>query len=78
MSHHVHRVRRRRRAKLARPGINVLTPAMIAIGGGALLLGFALGLFLLTYGPRAYSSWRETRLLRNASALLAQDNFNEA
>lgn len=78
MSHHVHRVRRRRRAKPARTGINVLTPAMIAIGAGALLLGFALGLFLLTYGPRAYSSWRETRLLRNASTMLAQDNFDGA
>jgi hypothetical protein len=78
MSNHVHRVRRRRRTKPARTGINVLTPAMIAVGAGALLLGFALGLSLLTYGPRAYSSWRETRLLRNASTLLAQDNFDGA
>jgi lipopolysaccharide biosynthesis regulator YciM len=78
MSHHVHRLRRRRRAKPARIGVNVLTPAMIAVGAGALLVGFALGLSLLTYGPRAYSSWRETRLLRNASAMLAQDNFDGA
>ncbi|MDP9004826.1 MAG: tetratricopeptide repeat protein [Verrucomicrobiota bacterium] len=78
MSNHVHRVRRRRRAKQARTGINVFTPAMIAVAAGALFLGFALGLFLLTYGPRAYSGWRETRLLRNASTMLAQDNFDGA
>jgi lipopolysaccharide biosynthesis regulator YciM len=51
---------------------------MIAVGAGALLLGLTLGLFLLTYGPRAYGSWRETRLLRDASSLLAHDNFDGA
>ncbi|MEY2563842.1 MAG: hypothetical protein QOH88_2035 [Verrucomicrobiota bacterium] len=78
MSHHAPRVRRRRRTKPARTSINVLTPAMIAVGAGALLLGLTLGLFLLTYGPRAYGSWRETRLLRDASSLLAHDNFDGA
>jgi lipopolysaccharide biosynthesis regulator YciM len=56
----------------------VLTPVRIAICAGALIVGFGVGLFLLTYGPRAYSGWRETRLLKRASALLAQDNFDGA
>jgi hypothetical protein len=42
------------------------------------MLGFAVGLFLLTYGPEAYSGWRETRLLKRASAMLAQQDFDGA
>jgi len=42
------------------------------------VLGFAVGLFLLTYGPEAYNSWRETRLLKRASAMLAQQDFDGA
>ncbi|MEY2557616.1 MAG: hypothetical protein QOE34_1041 [Verrucomicrobiota bacterium] len=78
MSQHVRRVRRKRRTKSIRNGIGVLTPVRIAICAGALIVGFGVGLFLLTYGPRAYSGWRETRLLKRASALLAQDNFDGA
>jgi thioredoxin-like negative regulator of GroEL len=42
------------------------------------VLGFAVGLFLLTYGPEAYSGWRETRLLKRASSMLAQQDFDGA
>ena len=42
------------------------------------MLGFAIGLFCLTYGPEAYSGWRETRLLKRASAMLAQQDFDGA
>jgi predicted Zn-dependent protease len=42
------------------------------------VLGFAVGLFLLTYGPEAYSGWREKRMLNRASAMLAQQNFEGA
>jgi predicted Zn-dependent protease len=76
MTKHVRRSRRRRRAKP--PGAAVFTPARAAICGGALLVGFGLGLFLLTYGPRTYTGWRETRLLQRASALLAQQDFDGA
>ena len=31
-------------------------------------------MFLLSYGPEAYGSWREKRLLNRASAMLAQQN----
>jgi predicted Zn-dependent protease len=42
------------------------------------MLGFAVGLFLLNYGPEAYSGWRETRLLTRASTMLAQQDFDGA
>jgi hypothetical protein len=42
------------------------------------VLGFAVGLFLLTYGPEAYSGWREKRLLNRASAMLAQQDLEGA
>ena len=78
MSQHVRRVRRKRRTKSLRGGSTVLTPTRIAICAGALLLGFGVGLFLLTYGPRAYIGWRETRLLKRASSMLEQQNFDGA
>jgi hypothetical protein len=76
MAKHMRRIRRKRRVKP--PGAAVFTPTRAAICGGALLLGFGLGLFLLTYGPQTYSSWRETRLLKRASAMLAQQDFDGA
>lgn len=76
MARHVRRIRRKRRVKP--PGSAVFTPARAAICAGALVLGFAVGLFLLTYGPEAYNSWRETRLLKRASAMLAQQDFDGA
>ena len=42
------------------------------------MLGFALGLFFLTYGPEVYSGWREARLLKRASTMLAQQDFDGA
>jgi predicted Zn-dependent protease len=76
MAKHLRRSRRKRRVKP--PGAAVFTPAKAAICGGALLAGLGLGLFLLTYGPETYSGWRETRLLKRASALLAQQDFEGA
>jgi predicted Zn-dependent protease len=69
-------MRRKRRVKP--PGAAIFTPARAAICGGALLVGFAIGLFLLTYGPQTYESCRETRLLKRASALLAQQDLDGA
>jgi hypothetical protein len=76
MAKHVRRIRRKRRVKP--PGSAVFTPARAAICGGALALGFAVGLFLLTYGPATYGGWRETRLLKQASAMLARQDFDGA
>ena len=72
-------VRRSRRARRAKPpGSGVFTPARAAIAGGSLVLGFALGLLLLTYGPETYNGWREKRLLTTASALLGRQDFDGA
>jgi thioredoxin-like negative regulator of GroEL len=35
-------------------------------------------MILLTYGPEAYNGWREARLLRRASTMLAQQDFDGA
>src|SRR5438105_8134813 len=76
MAIHIRRIRRKRRVKP--PGSAIFTPARAAISGGALVLGFVAGLSLLTYGPEAYSGWREARLLRRASTMLAQQDFEDA
>ena len=76
MAKHVRRIRRKRQAK--RPGASTFTLARAAIAGGALVLGFALGLFLLTCGPETYGGWQEKRLLKRASAMLAQQDFEGA
>jgi len=76
MAKQMRRSRRKRRVKP--PGAAVFTLTRAAICGGALLLGFGLGLFLLTYAPQTYGSWRETRLLKRASAMLAQQDFDGA
>lgn len=78
MAEHVRRVRRRRRAKRVRTGPLRFTPARLAICGASLVLGFLFGWVLLTYGPKAYRGWRESSLLKQASALLAKEDFDGA
>ena len=78
MAEHVRRVRRRKRVKRARSSYLVFTPGRIAICAVFLIAGFAFGYALLTYGPQAYGRWKEARLLREASALLAKDDFDGA
>src|SRR5438045_2423963 len=75
MPPHDPRVRRRRRV---RGRSLVFAPARVATGTGALLGGFALGLFLLSYAPETYSRWHEGRLLKRATAMLAADDFDGA
>src|SRR3954463_13019195 len=78
MAEHVRRVRRRKRVKRVRSGRFVFTPGRIAICSVFLVAGFAFGYALLTYGPQAYGRWKEARLLREASTLLAKDDFDGA
>ena len=56
------------RARSVRGGLIVL----------ALVAGFALGLLVLTVGPKIVNAWRESRLLRQAETNLKQGNFNGA
>jgi Tfp pilus assembly protein PilF len=44
----------------------------------AVIVGFALGLLVLTIGPKIVNAWRESRLLRQAETNLKQGNFNGA
>lgn len=76
MARHVRRIRPTRRVKP--PKSIVYAPSKSVIWGSVLLLGLATGLFLLAYGPNAYHGWRETRLLKRASAMLAQQDFDGA
>src|SRR5688572_5958601 len=78
MAEHVRRVRRKRRVKRARGGHLTFTPARIAICAVSLVLGFSFGFALLTYGPQAYSGWREARLMKRATELLAKEDFDGA
>ena len=78
MAEHVRRVRRRRRVKRARSGPLKFTPVRLAICAGSLLLGFGFGWMLLTSGPKAYAGWRESSLLKSATALMAREDFDGA
>lgn len=78
MAEHVRRVRRRRRVKRVRSGRLQFTPVRLAICGASLVLGFLFGWILLTYGPQAYRGWRESKFLKQASALLAKEDFDGA
>ena len=77
MSEHI---RRRRKKRVKSPGgtRTTLTANRAAICAVSLILGFAAGLFFLTYGPQAYSGWRESRLLKRASTMLEKDDFDSA
>jgi predicted Zn-dependent protease len=44
----------------------------------AVMAGFALGLLVLTIGPKLVNTWRESRWLRQAETNLKQENFNGA
>ncbi|MFN2507768.1 MAG: hypothetical protein ABR589_03235 [Chthoniobacterales bacterium] len=49
-----------------------------AIFAAAVTVGFIVGFLFLSYAPRAYSSWRESRLLRHAADMLGKQDLNEA
>src|SRR3954464_4041070 len=78
MAEHVRHVRRRRRVKRVRSGNLKFTPARLAICAVSLIAGFGVGWVLLTYGPQAYRGWRESNLLKNASTMLAKEDFDGA
>ena len=65
-----------KRVRRKRPRIqeSSRSKARIAVYVAAVVVGAALGLAFTSYAPRAYSGWRESRLLKRASALMeAQD-----
>ena len=71
MATEVRRVRRKRRRIQT---TSAVAKSRIAIYLLAAAVGVAVGVAFMTYAPRAYSGWRESRLLKRASALMdAQD-----
>lgn len=74
MAKQVRRVRRKRHRDRPVP----LLKGRTAIYGIAVLLALGLGFLCLTYAPRAYSSWRESRLLKRASELLQKEDLEGA
>ncbi len=77
MAEKVRHVRRRRRTKTSRTRLG-LSWKQFGTLVGATAIGFSLGLVCLIYGPRAYTTWRESRLLQQATEMLQKDRFEEA
>src|SRR5438477_1792537 len=78
MIYPVTRQPRRQESKVARIGYTRSS----SVWGGLLVLaviaGFALGLIVLTIGPKLVSAWQESRWLRRAETNLKQENFSAA
>src|SRR6478736_4170761 len=72
---------RRQENKVARAGHTRSSSVRAGLIVLAVIAGFALGLIVLTIGPKLVSAWQESRWLRRAETNLKQGNFgavNEA
>ena len=78
MAKEVKRVRRKRRVRSTRRGSGRIHSLRGAIYLAALIVGFALGFLVLTSAPRAYRGWRESRLQKQAAALLEKQDYEGA
>lgn len=81
MPEKIRRVRRKRRSH-SLPGVESypslrlhFPPLRVAFYVGVAALAILLIIFFGTYGSKLYSEWRESRLLKRASALLEDKNF---
>jgi len=77
MGTQVRRVRRKRHHD-RRPAISSSLGSRTTIYAVVTAVGFLLGFLCLNYVPRAYGSWRESRLLKSAAELLQQQNLEGA
>ena len=68
-------MRRRRRQQQAKPSSS---PARLFVFVTAVALGLTLGFLFVTYAPRAYHGWRESRLLQSANRLLQEQDLEGA
>jgi len=71
---HVRRVRRKR-VHHQRFHASKSRTAIFAV---AVAVGFVAGFLFLSYMPRAYSGWRETRILKRATEYLQREQFDDA
>ena len=84
MPERIKRVRRKRRRE-SLPGVETLSdfrihlsPARLGIYVAAAIVALLLIVFFGTYGSKIYSGWRESRLLRRATAMLQEKNYSMA
>ncbi len=77
-------VRRKRRVRSI-PGVDTIrifrhrfSPERLAMLTALVALAVVVGIVCFTYGARFYNGWRETRLLKRASALLQQHDYAAA
>ena len=69
---------RRQENKVARTGHTRSSSVRGGLIVLAVIAGFALGLIVLTIGPKLVSAWQESRWLRRAETNLKQGNFSAA
>ncbi|MDB6147153.1 MAG: hypothetical protein JWO45_817, partial [Spartobacteria bacterium] len=84
MPEKVKRVRRRKRIS-AFPAADsfpifrhAVSPERLALLVAAIAIAIFLGILAFSYGSKLYGGWREQRLLRQASVLLQNQNYNDA
>ena len=84
MPDRIKRVRRKRRSE-SLPGVEQLSdfrihlsPARLGIYVGAAIVALLLIVFFGTYGSKIYSGWRESRLLKRATAMLQEKKYSAA
>src|SRR5947208_16325669 len=84
MPEKIKRVRRKRRSR-SLPGVESfsnlrlhLPPVRAAIYVAGAAVALLLIVFFGTYGSKIYSGWRESRLLKRATAMLQEKNYSAA
>src|SRR3712207_1021137 len=78
MANDVRRVRRKRRVRAPYGGPRRISKAAVAVYVASVAAGFVLAFAFLSYAPRAYNSWRESRLVRRANELMQKDDLDGA
>lgn len=78
MATQLKRVRRRRRAPTAPAGWKQLFTARGGIYLACVVVGFVVGSFIMNSAPRAYGTWRESRLQKEAAASLEKQDLDGA
>jgi len=73
-----HQPRRRQQNRVAWVGHAQSPSFRLSLIVLAVIAGFALGLLVLSVGPKLVSKWKESRWLRQGETALKQGNFNAA
>src|SRR5947209_11095898 len=73
-----HQPRRRQQNRIMWGGQGRSPSVRLSLIVLAVIAGFALGLLVLSVGPKLVSKWKESRWLNQAATALKQNNFNAA